>query len=401
MMNIRKAFKYRLYPSSEQAQRFAVQFGCARFVYNHFLNVRKQYYATHKDNSRKKGLSYVDTNKMLTLLKREPDREWLRDADSQVLQEALRNLNRAYENFFRRVKSRQGKPGYPRFKSRKGKQSIRYPQRVKYEGNRTYLPKVGWVKTIFHRPLEGTPKSVTVSKTKSGKYFVSVLCEVEIPDPPRRSGEVGVDVGLKYFAVTSDGGFFSPPQHLLNAEKRLGRLQRRLSRRQKGSAGWERMRQQVARLHEKVANQRRDFHHKLSSYLVGKYGAIYLEDLNVRGMVRNRRLAKHISDAGWSQFAMQLAYKGEWYGCSVEKIDRFAPSSKTCSACGTINHGLMLKNRSWVCPKCGAHLERDLNAATNILNFSRAGAARSNAGGESVSLIPDEPFSAKPEAQLL
>ena len=400
-MIIRKAFKYRLYPSSEQEQRFAVQFGCARFVYNHFLNVREQYYASRKDNSRNKGLSYVDTNKMLTLLKREPDCDWLRDADSQVLQEALRNLDGAYQNFFRRVKSRNGKPGYPRFKSRKGKQSIRYPQRVKYEGNRTYLPKVGWVNTIFHRPLEGTPKSVTVSKTKSGKYFVSVLCEVEIPDPLRRSGEVGVDVGLKYFAVTSDGAFFSRPKHLLNAEKCLRRLQRRLSRRQKGSAGRERMRQQVARLHEKVANQRRDFHHKLSSTLVGEYGAIYLEDLNVRGMVRNRRLAKHISDAGWSQFATQLAYKGEWYGCRVEKVDRFAPSSKTCSACGSINHGLMLKNRTWVCPECGALLERDLNAATNILNFSRAGAARSNAGGESVSLIPDEPFSAKPEALLL
>ena len=388
---IRKAYKYRLYPNRTQQEKLAVQFGQARFVYNYFLAERQKHY---RENG--KGIGYNATAALLKALKQTPEYEWLKEGDSQVLQQSLMNLQAAYERFFKK----QG--GYPRFKSRKGKQSIRYPQRVRFSNDRTYLPKVGWVKTVFHRPLGGTPKSVTVSRTKSGKYFVSVLCEVEMPDPPQeRPGEVGVDVGLKYFAVTSDGEYFAPPRHLLNAEKRLRRLQRTLSRRKKGSAGRERMRHQVARLHEKVANQRRDFHHKLSSYLVGEYGAVYLEDLNVKGMVRNRRLAKHISDAGWSEFMRQLAYKGEWYGCWVEKINRFAPSSKTCSCCGYVNGGLTLKDRDWVCPECGAHLERDLNAATNILNFSRAGTARSNAGGESVSLTSGEPFSAKPEAQLL
>ena len=291
--------------------------------------------------------------------------------------------------------------GFPKFKSRKAKQSIRYPQRFKFNGNRTYLPKVGWVKTVFHRPMEGTPKSVTVSKTRTGKYFVPILCEVEKPTPEYHGDEAGVDVGLKHFAVTSDGEFFAPSKYLQQAERRLRRHQRPLSHRKKVSVGRERTRCKVALLHEKVANQRKDFQHKLSRYLVEAHGDIYLEDLNVKGMVRNRRLARHISGAGWSSFTTQLAYKGEWYGCWVEKIDRFYPSSKTCSACGYVNGDLTLKDREWVCPDCGTQLDCDLNAAVNILNYSRAGTTRSCADGESVSLTHDELFSQKSEAQVL
>jgi putative transposase len=332
---------------------------------------------------------------MLKELKHTPEYEWLKEGDSQVLQQSLMNLQDAYECFFRKQN------GFPKFKSRKAKQTIRYPQRFKFNGYRIYLPKAGWVKAIFHRAMEGTPKSVTVSKTRTGKYFVSALCEVEKSAPQYRGSEAGIDMGLKHFAVTSDEEFFASPRHLLKAERRLRRYQRSLSRRKKGSAGKERKRNRVALLHEKVTNQRKDFHHKLSRYLVETYGAIYLEDLNVKGMVRNKRLAKHISDAGWASFTIQLVYKGEWYGCWVEKIDRYYPSSKTCCVCGYVNGDLTLKDRNWVCPDCGTKLERDLNAAVNILHFSRVGTTRRYADGESVSLTYCEQFSLKSEAQVL
>ncbi|MBI9047617.1 MAG: transposase [Anaerolineaceae bacterium] len=386
-----KAYKFRLYPNREQSISLVVQFGHARFVYNFFLAERKRVY---KDTG--KGLSYNATAGLLKDLKSIVEFGWLKDADSQVLQQALMNLRDAYNRFFKKQN------GYPKFKSRKSKQSIRYPQRFRFDGKHTYLPKVGWGKTKFHRQMEGTAKSITVSKTKTGKYFVSILCEVEKPLPEYQGGELGVDVGLKHFAVTSDRECFTSPKHLVNAEKRLRRVQRSLSRRKKGSSGRERMRHKVALLHEKIVNQRSDFHHKIRKYLVETCGAVYLEDLNVKGMVKNRKLAKHISDAGLSSFMTQLAYKGEWYGCWVEIIDRFYPSSKTCSVCGYKNDDLTLKDREWCCPDCGTHLNRDLNAAVNILNEGWAGTARNYANGESVSLaINSELFLVKSEAQGL
>jgi len=371
-MRVRKAFKFRLYPNKEQQAALAVQFGHARFVYNHFLQARRDRYQTTGE-----GLCYQNTTGLLTELKRSVDFEWLRDADSQVLQQSLKDLDRAFRNFF------EGRASYPRFKSRRSKQTIRYPQRVKVnlETKRTYLPKVGWVKTVFHRPLEGKVKNVTVSRTKSGRYYASFQVEVDIPEPVSRGEMVGIDLGLKHFAVLSDGRKIANPCNLIQAERRLRRLQRQLSRKQKGSQGWEKQRLKVACQHERVAKRRADFQYKLSWSLVGEYGYLAIEDLHINGMVRNRKLAKHISDAAWGQFVRMLAYKGEWYGCQMKRSDRWYPSSKICSVCGTEMVSMPLQVRAWQCPICGAHHDRDRNAAINTLIQTTVGTAGSHAGG--------------------
>jgi putative transposase len=372
MMLVRKAYKYRLYPNKAQQELLAVQFGHTRFVYNYMLGLRKDRYQETGE-----GLSYQDTTALLTELKRDPEHKWLREADSQVLQQSLKDLDRAYQNFF------EGRARYPRFRSRRGKQAIRYPQRVKadLDAKRSYLPKIGWVKTIFHRPLEGQLKNVTVSRTKSGRYYACFQVEVEKPDPICRGGQNGLDLGLKDFAVLSDGRKLVNPRHLIRAERRLRRLQRSLSRRQKGSAGWERQRQLVARQHEKVVHCRADYQHKMSRALVEEHRLLAVEALNIKGMVCSKRLAKHIADAGWGQFIRMLAYKGEWYGCDLVAVDRFFPSSKTCSQCGTVMEMLPLQVRKWDCPICHARHDRDINAAQNILKQATAGTAESHADG--------------------
>jgi len=377
-MLVRKAYKYRLYPNNEQRRALAVQFGHARFVYNHFLQVRRDHYQTTRA-----GLSYQSTTGLLTELKRCPDYEWLRGADSQVLQQSLKDLDRAFRNFF------EGRAGYPHFKSRRAKQAIRYPQRVKInlETKRTYLPKVGWVKTVFHRPLEGKLKNVTVSRTKSGRYYASFQVEVDIPEPVSRGEMVGIDLGLKHYAVLSDGRKIANPRNLIQAERRLRRLQRQLSRKQKGSRGWEKQRIKVAQQHEKVASRRADFLHKLSRSLVDEYGYLAIEDLYIKGMVKNHSLAKHISDAGWGQFVRMLAYKGAWYGCQVKSSDRWYPSSKICSICGAEMEAMPLQVREWQCPICGAYHDRDQNAAIITLLHTTVGTTGSHAGG--VHIRPD------------
>ena len=362
-MKVKKAYKFRIYPTEEQQAALAIQFGHARFVYNWGLNRRKSHY-----QQTGQGLSKNQTINELKPLKKEPETEWLGQADSQVLQQKLIDLNTAYTNFF------EGRAKYPKFKSKRAKQSIRYPQRFKVEGSKISLPKVGWVKVIIHRPIEGEMKNVTVSKTKSSQYYVSIQCEVEIDEPIYDGGYIGIDLGLKDFATLSTGEKIDNPKHLRKAEKRLAREQRRLSRKVKGSANREKQRLKVARLHERVANQRRDFHHKLSKRLVAENRIITLENLNVKGMVKNRKLSKSIADAGWSQFVTFVEYKGTWYGCHSEKINRFFPSSKTCSGCGAINQHLVLSDRTWVCTECGVVHDRDYNAALNILNQSTVGA---------------------------
>ena len=268
----------------------------------------------------------------------------------------------------------EGRARYPKFKSRKARQSIRYPQRFKVDGSKVYLPKVGWVKAIYHRPLEGEMKSCTVSKTKSGKYVISIQCEIEIDEPVFEGGHIGVDLGIKDFATLSTGEKIDNPKWLRDAEKKLSKAQRQMSRKGKGSKNWEKARLKVARLHEKVTNQRRDFHHKLSRRLVEENRIITLENLNVKGMVRNHKLAKSIADAGWSGFVSMIEYKGQWYGSQSEKINRFFPSSKTCHQCGAINQNLVLSDRTWVCTKCGLVHDRDINAALNIKDQSTVGA---------------------------
>ena len=372
-MIIRKAFRYRLYPTAEQEQALAAQFGHARFIWNWALALRK---AAYKETG--KGIGYCKLKRLATALKYQEGTEWLKEADSQVLQAKIQDLERAYKNFFEK------RARFPRFKGKRDGQSVRYPQRFKFDENFIYLPKVGWVKTKFHRPLERRPKNVTVSKTKTGKHFVSVQCEVEMVEQPARDGEIGIDLGIKSFLAASEGWKRDNPRHLQRAEKKLKRLHRQLSRRVKGSAAWEKARILFARQHETVANQRRDFLQKLSTKLVDRYGLIGMEDLNVRGMVKNRRLAKAIAATGWGAFRRMLEYKGAWYGSYVHKVDRFFPSSKTCNHCGHVLDELPLSVREWQCPICGTIHDRDINSAINILNETRAGVARSHAGGESV-----------------
>src|SRR6266487_104663 len=355
-MTVCKAFRYRLYPTAEQEQALAIQFGHARFIWNWALALRK---AAYKETG--KGIGYYELKRQATALKYQAETEWLKEADSQVIQAKIQDLERAYKNFFQR------RARFPRFKNKRDGQSIRYPQRFKFDEDSTFLPKVGWVKTKFHRPLEGRPKNITVSRTKTGKYFVSIQCEVEMVDPPARGGEIGIDLGVKSFLATSEGWKRNNPRYLQQAEKKLKRLHSQLSHRVKGSAGREKARILLARQHEKVANQRRDFLQKLSTELVGRYGLIGMEDLNVRGMLKNRRLAKAIAATGWGAFRRMLEYKGAWYGSCLHKVDRFFPSSKTCNRCGHVLDELPLSVREWQCPICGAVHDRDINSAINIL----------------------------------
>lgn len=367
---LRKAFRYRLYPNKEQQAGLTVQFGHARFVYNWVLAVRNNYYKEHK-----KDLGYYELKRIVTALKHQSEYAWLKESDSQVLQAKVEDLDRAFVNFFEK------RAKFPRFRKRNSRQSIRWHQRFKFEGDRVYLPKVGWVKTVLHRPFEGTPKSITVSKTKSGEYYVSVLCEVEVSVLPNGKPPVGVDLGLKDFAILSTGEKVEHPKYLRKAERRLKKLQQRLSRKKKGSANCEKARLLVARQHEHVARQRSDFLHKLSRRLVAEHGTIHLEDLNIRGMLANHKLAKSIADSGWGMFGRFCEYKAEWYGSRVVCADRFYPSSKTCGVCGCINRDLALSDRFWTCGNCGAHHDRDINAAINLLHKTTAGAAESSRPG--------------------
>lgn len=351
------ASRFRLYPTPDQMQRLAVQFGHARWVWNDALALTQQ---TYRDTG--KGLTFRAMSDRLPGLKKEI--EWLGEADSQVLQQALQNLAAAFDNFFHK------RARYPRFKRKHERQSIQYPQRVKIEGKRAYLPKVGWVKVVAHRALAGRIKTVTISKEPCGHYYASVLTEDEAPMPepvmPEGGKFTGIDVGLTDFAVTSDGSHFQNPRHLRQMEKNLARKQRKLSRKQKGSRSRDKARRLVARCHERVKNARKDFLHKLSHRLVVKSQAIAVEDLNVKGMMKAPTLAKAIADAGWGAFTAMLRYKAERAGKLFVRTERFFPSSKTCSACGLRRAEMPLSVRMWTCGGCGTVHDRDENAATNI-----------------------------------
>ena len=369
---IRKAYKFRIYPNREQQESLAVQFGHARFVYNKFLSLRtkakKQYDRT---------LSRLQMQQVLKQMKRQEQYSWLQACDSQVMQVKIRDLCVAYEKFFKK------EAGFPRFKSKHDKQSIQYPQRFKVEDGRIYLPKVGWVKLVQHRDIEGKMKNCTVSKTKTGKYFVSIQCEVEHETQDRsQTPRVGIDLGLTDLIATSDGDKVANPKHLKRAERRLRIRQRRLSRKTKGSNNRNKARHQVAVIHEKVTNQRKDFHHKLSRQLVDQYGHIAFEDLNIQGMLKNRRLSKATQTVGWYQFVQFCEYKQAWAGGTIAKADRWLPSSKMCSTCGDVKKSLKLSERSWVCLACGTNHDRDINASKNILRESTVGATETHAYGE-------------------
>lgn len=358
------AYKYRLHPTREQSEFFNKSFGCVRFIYNWGLQKRIEAYA--KDKGR---ISYVQLCAMLTELKKEEQYSWLREVSTECLQQALRNLDAAFTRFFREKK------GFPRFKSKsRSRQSYKaiLSVHVDQERRRIKLPKIGWVKYGNNRKFEGDVRSVTVSVTPSGKYHVSVLVDdgKELPEklPVTFDTTIGIDMGIKDFAVCSNGDTYENPRYLIKAEQRLRTLQKRLSRKKKGSNRRNRARMILARQHEKVANRRQDYLHKISTKIVRENQAIVVEDLNTKGMMKNHRLSKAIGACGWSTFFKMLEYKCERQGKTFIRIGRFDPSSKMCS-CGHVCRGLKLPEREWVCPNCGSVNDRDLLAACNIKRF--------------------------------
>jgi putative transposase len=357
MKEIIKTYKIRLYPNVEQRIFLAKHFGCVRFVYNYFLNRRNEYYRENK-----KGLNYYDTCRELTELKKEDGKEWLKECNSQTLQTSLNNLDIAFNRFFKKQSN------FPKFKSKSHRQSFTIPQNFFIEDNRIFIPKLNsGIKFVESNKIKGTPRFFVISKTPSNEYYVSITCEQEYKPYKKSKLSIGIDLGLKDFLVTSDGKKYKNPKHFKKYERRLAKAQKHLSKKQKGSNRYNDQRLKVARIYEKITNSRVDNLHKVSTEIVKKYGIICVEDLNIKGMVRNKHLSKHISDVSWGMFINMLKYKSDWNDRMLIKIDRFYPSSKTCSNCGYINYGLKLQDRNWECPKCHTMLDRDLSAAKNIL----------------------------------
>lgn len=362
-----RAYKYRIYPTDEQKLLLAKTFGCCRFVYNWALNLKIEAYKQEK-----KSIGNVELiNRMKSELK--AAHEWLSEVNSQSLQSALRNLDTAYKNFFRDTHT----VGSPKFKSRKSKQSFQCPQHcsVDFVNGTISIPKAKDIPAVLHRRFKGTVKTVTVSMTHSGKYFASVLVDTAIQELPASAIQgdttLGIDLGIKSLAVCSNGRTFDNPKNLKRSLDRLKFLQKRLSRKQKGSANRNKARSRVARLQGHIANRRKDNLHKITHALThdSQVRTICMEDLNVKGMQRNHHLAQAVGDASFGTFLTLLEYKCSWYGVNLIKIDRFAPSSKTCGKCGYVYKRLKLSERGWTCPECGAHHDRDFNAACNIKEF--------------------------------
>ena len=354
-----KAFKYRLYPTAPQAEKINQNIGCARFVYNQLLDDRIKVWKETKQRSKK----------TYSILKEEHG--FLKSADSRALKHSQANLDEAYEKFFKEPLA-----GFPKFKA---KHKCRWSyttdnthDAVRFEGNRLKLPKVGYVKVVEHRLHEGRILTATISHERSGEYYASVMCEVEHPEPlPVTDKVVGIDLGLYDIIVCSDGERVETPKYFRKAEQKLAKRQRAFSRTKKGSNGHEKARVKVARCHQKIKNQRNDFLQKLSTKLIKENQIICLEDLSVKGMEQNHKLAKSVTDASFSKFVSMLEYKTEWYGREIIKIERFYPSTQLCSGCGYKNESIKglsgLKFREWICPECGEVHDRDLNAARNIL----------------------------------
>jgi putative transposase len=352
-----KSYKYKLKPNEEQIVLLNKHFGSIRFIYNHFLNERKKEYEINKNT-----INYYDNAKSLTELKNQEEYSWLNDINSQSLQDSLKNLETSYKNFFR------FKKGFPKFKSRKSKNSFKVPQFVKLINNKLVIPKFKEpIDLILSRKFNGKIKSCTISKTPTNEYFVSFLVETEHIKLPKTGKSVGIDLGIKDFVITSDGYKYKNNRYTKKYQTLLKRAQQHLSRKTKGSNRYELQRLKVAKLHKKITNSRLDNLHKVSTELIRKYDIIVLEDLNIKGMIKNHKLSKHIADASWSKFIELLTYKAEWNDKEIVKIDRFFPSSKTCSCCGYINQNLNLSMREWTCPSCKTKLDRDLNASKNIL----------------------------------
>ncbi len=391
-MIIHRGFQFKLEATPAQEEQFGQYSGAVRWVYNHMLVQRQDAYRAGE-----KPPSTHDQIEQLPVLKQQAETAWLKTIHSQVLQDAVLNLDDAFDRFFKKLAHG------PQFKKKhSSRQSFSYPQGVKVEDNAVYLPKIGWVqfrrsrKAKRYREIEGQIKRVTVRHKASG-WYVSLCCAIEQPDPkpvvPALTNSVGIDLGSKDLVVLSDGRKLVNPRLYRCAERKLAREQRKLSRKQPGSANYHKQKAKVAKLHEKIANQRLDHLHRISHQLVSENQALFAEDLNVQGIAR--RMGKSVGDAGWSELIRQLEYKSAWAGKTFAQVDRFFPSSKTCSCCGAVNAQLTLAQRTWICPSCGAALDRDINAAINLqtegLNHVAAGLSETaqtkfgeNACGETV-----------------
>jgi len=352
-----QSYKFKILPNKEQKEKLDSMFGCSRFVWNYFLDLNNKIYLEAKEKDlKKKHLNYYDCANQLTALKKGND--WLTIANSQSLQQTLKDLDTAYNRFF------QKKSSFPNFKSKKNKQSFRVPQFFTIKENLSCFPKFkDGIKTVVHREVMGNIKFATISKTKTDKYFVSITTDYEVKKKRINDNNIGIDLGIKDFAVCSNGEKYS----LKIDEKNIKFLHKQVSKKQRGSQNKNKARLKLAKRYEKIDNIKQDFQHKLSDKICKENKLIAIEDLNISGMVKNHCLAKSISNQSWYSFITKLEYKAIRYGGKVERTNRFYPSSKTCNSCGYINKGLELKDRDWECPRCSIKLDRDINASQNIL----------------------------------
>jgi len=356
-------FKMRLFPNKEQEVLLSKHFGSIRWTYNHFLDRRTKFYLEAKEKQlAKKTLTYVDMAKELTKIKEQPETEWLNECNAQSLQHAIKHLDGAYNRFFKKLAK------FPRFKSKKNKQSFRVPQFVVVSEERIYFPKFKeGIKIDQHREVEGEINYATIIKNKAGQYYACIGVTRDIEKKPKADKTIGIDLGIKSLVTCSDGQRFENIKTTKKYAKLLRIRQKALSRSKKGSNGRNKARLKVGKVQVKIANIRHNHLHQITSKLIRENQTIVCEDLVVKNMMENHCLAKSIGDASWGELVRQLTYKADWYGRRFVKIDRFFPSSKTCSHCGFVNDNLSLNMREWDCPRCQTHLDRDWNASQNIL----------------------------------